>query len=96
MTETFVLETQETDDETMPETTGVVVFFPKDTYGPYELCKAVNKAFLEMKIDKELPPQMFYTYAKKGMLGNAKDTKIITQEQAAAWFDKYLQKNVLK
>ena len=52
----------------------------------------MNAALQAAGIDKSVPPQMLYTYAKKGMLGNAKGTKIITQAQADEWVEKYVAK----
>lgn len=62
------------------------------TLTPYAVAKLVNAALQAAGIDKSVPPQMLYTYAKKGMLGNAKGTKIITQAQADEWVEKYVAK----
>ena len=61
-------------------------------YTPYTACKVVNEALKKMGVDKVLPPQMFYTYADKGMLNNEAGTRRVTGKQLQDWFDKYASK----
>lgn len=75
------------------ETLNVETKLSDESYTPYKLAKLVNELLDEANIMKELPAQMFYTYAKKGMFGNEKNTKIITREQAVSWVVKYFTKN---
>lgn len=60
---------------------------------PYACAKVVNSVFAKMNINKELPPQMFYTYAKKGMLNGEKNSKKITKTQLSIWMAKYFERN---
>ena len=61
---------------------------------PYAVIKATNEVFVRLGVDKELPTQMGYQYAKKGMFGNEKGTKKITRDQAITWITKYITKTV--
>lgn len=66
--------------------------FTQTTYTPYAMCKIVNELLRAFEIDKQLPPQMFYTYAKKQYIVN--DNKIIKAEHAIAFTVKYITKNI--
>lgn len=64
------------------------------TFSPYTCAKIVN-----IELQKEgfpsLPPQMFYTYAKKGYIASFKDeqSKIKVNEiELAKWLNAYLLK----
>ena len=57
---------------------------------PYAAAKIVNALLAEAGIDKVLPPQMFYTYAKKGYIP-ATDGRI-AEADLAAWAEKYIAK----
>jgi len=95
-----------TETTTAPQVEGwtdltVEDYFPADKpiYSPYGLCKVVNRVLGDVLDDpKPLPPQMFYTYAGKGMLGNKgnADRKVLTRGQAVAWTDNYVTKRVAK
>ena len=65
------------------------------TYTPYAIAKIVNELLAECEIEKVLPPQMFYTYAKKGMLNGIKESKRITGSDAAAWTEAYVLKHLV-
>lgn len=69
-----------------------VFFGDAETVSPYQLAKITNTVLAAAGLNKELPPQMFYTYAKKGMFGNEKGTKVITKAQGIAWIIKYVGK----
>jgi hypothetical protein len=61
-------------------------------YSPYGANKVANKVFKALGWEKELPPQMFYIYNSKGMLG-VKGSKKVTAQELEAWLIKYLTKN---
>jgi hypothetical protein len=66
------------------------------TYSPYQCAKAVNEMFAASNIDKQLPPQMFYTYTKKGYIPSFTDAQgkqKVTHQSLADWFIKYCTKN---
>lgn len=63
----------------------------EEFYSPYKLAGAVNKILANIGIEKVLPPQMFYTYVKKGYI-KADDNKRITREDAITWTEKYIAK----
>jgi hypothetical protein len=58
---------------------------------PYAAAKVINKLLADKGIEKTLPPQMFYNYAKKGYLGTLEDGKV-SLENLATWADKYIAK----
>jgi hypothetical protein len=66
----------------------------EETYSPYALHKIVNGVFEVFGSTKRIPPQMMYNYAAKGMLGNEKGTKTITNDQAKTWITKYVPKHI--
>jgi hypothetical protein len=56
---------------------------------PYQICKAANAILKARGIDKVLPPQMFYAYAKKGKFQctNAPDgRKVVDRDSFESWF----------
>jgi hypothetical protein len=64
-----------------------------ETLTAYELITTLNKWFTENGIEKTLPPQMGYTYVKKGMVDGIKGAHKVTREAAYTWYGKYLVKN---
>jgi hypothetical protein len=70
----------------------------EETYSPYKCARVVNDQFVEMGIEKSLPPQMFYTYVSKGYIRSfEKDgKKFVKQSDLTEWFVKYVSKNKLK
>jgi hypothetical protein len=68
--------------------------FTEPTYTPYKVAKVVNKVLEDLGVDKVLPPQMFYTYAKKGYLTGVKEAKVITRDEAIGWTEKYVVKYI--
>jgi hypothetical protein len=70
---------------------------PKRAYvtTPFQACKFVNAAFREAGIDKQIPPQMLYTYAAKGKfeIGYSEDgRKVVDRDSFAIWFAGYFVK----
>ena len=63
------------------------------TVSAYAVIKQLNAALAELGVEKVLPTQMGYTYAKKGMLNGVKGAKSVTQAEADAWISKYLTRN---
>ena len=55
----------------------------------YQFAKVVNAGLKEAGFDKVLPPQMFYTYYKKGFI--KEDAR--NQAGAEAWVAKYIKKH---
>jgi hypothetical protein len=53
----------------------------------YQFNKIVNRELQGYGVEKVLPPQMFYTYYKKGFI------KIQTEVGAVEWTYKYVTKN---
>jgi hypothetical protein len=58
---------------------------------PYAAAKIVNAALAAAGVDKQLPPQMFYNYAKKGYIPTDAAGKI-SPADLEAWLAKYLAK----
>jgi len=63
-----------------------------NTMTPYAACKIANAAFAAAGLDKVLPPQMFYNYAKKQYIPTNEDGKI-SEADLEAWIAKYLTKH---
>lgn len=61
---------------------------------PYQAAKLVNEQLTELGIDKVLPPQMFYTYTKKGYIKSVEvdDKRKIDPQDLADWFTNYVEK----
>jgi len=65
----------------------------EETITAYRFAKVANAA-LEEAGHKQLPPQMFYSYAKKGMLGTPE--KPLTEAYATVWVEAYLNRKATK
>lgn len=65
-------------------------------YTPYAIAKLINQVFQATSTDKEIPPQMMYIYASKGMLAGkaSKGRKIYTSEEVYTFVTKYTSKHV--
>lgn len=63
------------------------------TVSPYKAAQIVNALLAEAGVEKTLPPQMFYTYTKKGYIPST-DGKV-SLEDLQVWFEKYLAKQVV-
>jgi hypothetical protein len=55
----------------------------------YQFAKTVNTLLAAADIEKVLPPQMFYTYYKKGFI----KAEAQTQAGAVEWATKYVRKH---
>jgi hypothetical protein len=55
----------------------------------YQFAKTVNTLLAEAGVDKVLPPQMMYTYFKKGFI----KPEAQTQAGAVEWTAKYVRKH---
>lgn len=67
------------------------------TYTPYKAAGVVNKQLAEDGFDKKLPPQMFYTYTKKGYIPSfeVNGKRLINEIDLMVWYASYKQKNLL-
>jgi len=62
---------------------------------PYQLIGTLNKVRTELGVNtKDLPPQMGYTYVRKGMVDGVKGTHKVTKDNAITWYIKYLSTKV--
>lgn len=61
---------------------------------PYQAAKIVNARLVAEGIDKEIPPQMMYNYAKKNMIVSVlvEGRQRITQDGLQSWLTKYIAK----
>jgi hypothetical protein len=62
------------------------------TISAYRFAKLANEVIVEAGLP-ELPPQMFYTYLRKGMIGTSEakpDNTPMTEEGAKAWAEAYV------
>jgi hypothetical protein len=75
----------------------VADYFVEEDYSPYGVSVVVNEVLADLEVGKELPSQMFYTYAKKGYLDGTKRESLkgvrIAASDAITWTEKYLKKN---
>jgi len=65
-----------------------------NTMTPYKAAREVNTQLAELGIEKELPPQMLYTYVTKGYIKSVEvdGKKRVTAEALAEWFVSYVTK----
>ena len=65
------------------------------TMTPYAAAKVANKALENAGVEKVLPPQMFYTYVKKGYItGTEVDGKLrVTDDNLRTWLEGYIAKH---
>lgn len=70
----------------------------EEMFSPYKCAKVVNDQFVEMGIEKVLPPQMFYTYVNKNYIKSVEKDgkKFVTSSELSEWFVRYITKNNLK
>lgn len=65
---------------------------------PFAACKVANKIITVKGFDKDLKPQMFYTYAKKGLIDSNYATRTDNEKiyfvgaSFKTWLDKYITK----
>jgi len=71
-------------------TAAALVAFEGDV-SPYGAAKIVNAYLKEAGVDKILPPQMFYTYVKKGYITSVEGK--VNAANLNEWLVKYLTKN---
>jgi len=70
------------------------------SFTPYSASKQVNTQLLEDGFEKVLPPQMFYNYttarirAGKSPMIPCDEAGRITPDGLAAWYTKYVEKNL--
>ena len=64
------------------------------TMTPYAAAKIANAELVEAGIEKVLPPQMFYTYTKKGYIESTEvaGKRVVTRVQLDKWLKGYIQK----
>jgi hypothetical protein len=65
------------------------------TITPYQASKIANAKLAELGVEKVLPPQMFYTYVKKGYIGDEKGATRTTEQATLIWLQKYVNKHNL-
>lgn len=61
----------------------------------YGAARYINAKLKELGVEKELPPQMFYTYFKKGYIKttiNNEGRQVATTKELDEWFKKYNEK----
>jgi hypothetical protein len=66
--------------------------YTMSTMTPYAAAKIVNATLEAEGIEKVIPPQMMYTYAKKGYVASVlvDNKKRITEEGLQEWLQKYV------
>lgn len=64
-----------------------------EIFSPYKISKVMNAIIQTVDPNaKDLPPQMFYQYASKGMLNGTKKSIRFTPAEVRAFAIKYLNK----
>jgi hypothetical protein len=89
------VETTETDDVLFTVTT-VLDASETEIYSPYAIAKVLNAMRKALGFEKELPPQMLYQYASKGMINGTKLSKRFARDEVQAFSIKYLKKALNK
>jgi hypothetical protein len=64
------------------------------TITAYQVAKRINEVLEAAEVDKVIPPQMMYTYAKKGYINGVKGAKGFTEDEVEAYVAKYVSKYV--
>jgi hypothetical protein len=96
------IDTDTTTTETVVETTltdivteiATTVFGTETTVSPYKIAKIINKVFESTMTAKQIPAQMMYIYASKGMLSKGNKSKEYTYDEVIAFVNKYTAKHV--
>jgi len=72
------------------------VFGKSETISPYKIAKVVNLVFQATGTSKQIPPQMMYIYAGKGMIAGkgSAGRKEYTVTEVTTWVLKYTSKHV--
>jgi hypothetical protein len=89
-------ETEDATFETVDIVRSLVEASGTTEWSPYAIHVIVNRTLQAVGIEKKIPPQMMYQYAKKGMLNGTKDTIRFTSEETVAFVTKYINKNTSK
>jgi hypothetical protein len=76
-------------------TTLVAEVFGQDTtISPYKIAKVINKVFEATMTSKQIPAQMMYNYASKGMIAKGNKGKEYTKDEVTTYVLKYTSKHV--
>jgi hypothetical protein len=77
-----------------------------EEFTPYALAGYVNSLFSSFGVDKSIPTQMTYNYANAGLIKTTtrtvatkkgtREAKFVSRENAVAWINKYVSKNLPK
>jgi hypothetical protein len=92
----------ETVEETVVETTledivaeiANTVFGTDSTISPYKIAKIINTVFQSTMTEKQIPAQMMYQYASKGMISKGNKSKEYTKDEVTTYVLKYTSKHV--
>jgi len=83
--------------ESIIEELVTVAFGTDETITPYKVATIINGTFKITGTDKQIPPQMMYTYDKNGMIAKGfKGVKAYNREQVTAFVTKYTAKHIAK
>jgi len=82
---------------TLDELIATLVQTMGDEITAYGLHSLINHTFKAFGVDREIPPQMMYNYARQGMIVKGhKGTRKYTQEEAYTFVLKYTAKRITK
>jgi len=70
------------------------VFGTDQTISPYKIAKVINTVFTSTLTEKQIPAQMMYQYASKGMIVKGKVSKQYTKDEVTTYVLKYTSKHV--
>jgi hypothetical protein len=93
----FTNEVVETNEVTLAEIVDQItneVFQSDLTISPYKIAKIINKVFESTMTEKQIPAQMMYQYASKGMISKNNKSKEYTKDEVTTYVNKYTSKHV--
>lgn len=70
------------------------IFGADVTISPYKIAKIINKVFEATMTVKQIPAQMMYQYAQKGMISKGNKSKEYAKDEVLTYVNKYTSKHV--
>lgn len=88
---------EETVAVTLDEIIGQItneIFGTDMTISPYKIAKIINTVFTATMTEKQIPAQMMYQYANKGMISKGNTSKEYKKDEVLTYVSKYTSKHV--
>lgn len=85
------VEVEETEANIVEELVNVA-FEDAQTITAYKIHSIINAVFVAKGIDKVIPPQMMYNYARNGLINKVKGQKQYNKDEVTKFVQKYTDK----